>query len=137
MNLNRCEQTRTATGYFIATPRKIYLSIGLRWVDQGVQRLRDISDYNCPDVGVLIDADRSSIRASLGPEPVRCHEKTGIAPAVVPFEWNRISVGLPCRTDDETRWRYEGRVMLEPSPSSHLSDNPCQLNRSMRHHPMR
>jgi len=26
MNLNRCEQTHTATGYFIATPKKIYLS---------------------------------------------------------------------------------------------------------------
>ena len=70
---------------------------------------------------LIMDSDCSSIRASLRPEPIRCDEETGIAPAVVHFEWNRIGVGLPRRTSDETRWRYEGRVMLEPSPSSHLS----------------
>ena len=71
---------------------------------------RQFTRYASSDVGALVDANCSSLRAGFGREPVRCDEEIGSSSGVVHLESNRIENNPAYQPGNEANGPHEDAI---------------------------
>jgi hypothetical protein len=82
-----------------------------------------VASYDCPDVGPFLNANRSSVRTGVGPEPTRRNEEIRSSSAVFPsrFGDGGVRYGAGCRNGELAHLRGHAihrptRLVAAPAP---------------------